>query len=276
MLGVLDVQSNELNDFTETDLLVLRALADNIAVALDNAKLFADLRRRAEHLAAVADVSRAVTSNLDAASLFQEVVDLIHDRFGYSFVHLFTIRLDRRQVVFRAGRGPGGRNLESEELVYDLDAKQGIIPWVARNGQVILTNDVSLNSRYHPSPLPPANTRSELAVPLIHGGRVLGVLDVQSERVNAFDDDDCFLFEALADTTAVAIRNAYLYRSERWRHQVSRSLREVAGLLSADVELDRVLDSILGELENTLPCEAAAIWLLNGDSFVFGSRPRVL
>jgi serine phosphatase RsbU (regulator of sigma subunit) len=92
------------------------------------------------------------------------------------------------------------------------------------------------------------------------------VLDVQSDRRGAFGDEDRFLLEALADSVAIAIRNANLYQSERWRRQVADSMREVAGLLSAELDLDQVLDAILTELERTLPCDASAIWLLrNGD-----------
>ena len=142
---------------------------------------------------------------------------------------------------------------------------EGIVSWVACHGETVLANDVSQDPRYRPLALPPAEPRSELAVPLVFGGEVLGVLDVQSERQDAFGDDDRFMFQALADSVASAIRNANLYRSEQWRRQVAESMREVAGLLSADVALDRVLDAILTELERTLPCDVAAIWLLHDD-----------
>ncbi|MEE8392318.1 MAG: SpoIIE family protein phosphatase, partial [Anaerolineae bacterium] len=82
-------------------------------------------------------------------------------------------------------------------------------------------------------------------------------------------DEDRVLFETLADSIATAIRNANLYRSEQWRRQVSDSLREVAGLLSSEVDLDQVLDAILVELERTLPCDVTAIWLLrNGNLYL--------
>jgi sigma-B regulation protein RsbU (phosphoserine phosphatase) len=143
-----------------------------------------------------------------------------------------------------------------------LDDAEGIIPWVARHGETVLANDVKRDPRYRPSELPPTNACAELAVPLIFGGEVLGVLDVQSDRRRAFADEDAVLLEALADNVAIAIRNANLYRSEHWRRQVADSLREVAGLLSADIALDQVLNAILTELERTLACDAAAIWLL--------------
>jgi serine phosphatase RsbU (regulator of sigma subunit) len=102
-----------------------------------------------------------------------------------------------------------------------------------------------------------------MTVPLLFGGEVLGILDVQSDQPTAFSNDDRFLFETLADNIAIAMRNASLYRSELWRRQVADSLREVAGLLSADVDLEQVLRAILLELERTLPLDLAAIWLLD-------------
>jgi serine phosphatase RsbU (regulator of sigma subunit) len=105
-----------------------------------------------------------------------------------------------------------------------------------------------------------------MSSPLIFGGQVLGVLDVQSDKLNAFGEKDRFLFAALAEHIAIAMRNAYLYRSETWRRQVADSLREVAGLLSADLDLDQVLEAVLTELERTLPLDVAAIWLLSESS----------
>jgi len=283
VLGVLDVQSDQPDAFDETDMLVLRTLADQIAIAAEDTQLYSDLRRRADQLSAVAEVSRAVASILDLETLLEQVVGLINRQFGCPSVYLFTVAPARGQIVYRAGIGPRAQALRAEGLVYNLDDSAGIVPWVACHGETVLANDVSHDSRYRPAGLscaqtnqPPANTHAELAVPLIFGGEVLGVLDVQSDRRkqsdseaaqndDAFDDDDRFLFEALADSVAIAIRNANLYHSEQWRRQVADSLREVAGLLSADVALDQVLETILTELEHTLPCDAAAIWLLHGD-----------
>ncbi|HEX9028377.1 MAG TPA: GAF domain-containing protein, partial [Anaerolineales bacterium] len=138
-----------------------------------------------------------------------------------------------------------------------------MIPWVARHGKILLANDVEKEPRYRPSPLPPENTRSELTVPLVFGGNVLGVLDVQSDQPEAFGEQDIFVFEALTDNVAVAMRNAYLYRSELWRRQIQDSLREVAGLLSANAGLDQVLEAILTELERSFPSDIAALWLLD-------------
>jgi sigma-B regulation protein RsbU (phosphoserine phosphatase) len=266
VLGVLDVQSDLINDFQEADMLVLRALAGNVAIAFEGAQLYSRLRRRAEQLAAVAEVSAAITSILDENELLNQVVNLIHERFGYPYVHIFDVHPGRRKVFYKAGSGARSQGLMEQGLAYELDDPLGIITWVARQGETLLANDVEREPRYRPSNLPPANTRAELAVPLIFNQEVLGVLDVQSDQVNAFGEEDRFLFEALADAIAIALRNAALYNSERWRRQVADSLREVAGLLSTDADLNQVLEAILTELDRTLPCDAAAIWLLDEEA----------
>jgi serine phosphatase RsbU (regulator of sigma subunit) len=128
-----------------------------------------------------------------------------------------------------------------------------------------LANDVSQEPLYRPSKFLSNDTRSEIAIPLLFDNRPVGVLDLQSDRLNAFTEDDRFLFHALADSVAVAIHNADLYQTESWRRQVADSLREVAGLVSADASLDDVLDAILKELQRNLPCDVASVWLQDGE-----------
>ena len=263
ILGVLDVQSDQFDDFHETDLLVLRALASNIAVAIEGTRLYSGMRRRAEQLSAIYEVSNAITSVLDPERLLTEVVSLIHRRFHYPFVHLFTVHPGRRKVIYEAGSGARSQALDEAGYALELDDPQGIIPWVARNGETMLVNHVDEEPLYRPSPLPPYETLSELCVPILYRDEVLGVLDVQSDRRAAFGEEDRFLFEALADNVATAMHNASLFRSEVWRRQVTDSLHAVAGLLSADVNLDHVLESILKELVRNLPCDLASIWLLD-------------
>lgn len=263
VLGVLDIQSDQINAFHPNDLLVLGALADTIARAVEGARLYSDLRRRADQLTLVAEVSRSVSSTLDLKVLMNNVASLIHERFGYLYVHLFTVHRNRRLIEYQAGSGTRSKELVGYTLM--LDNPEGIIPWVARQGQTILANDVKKDKRYRPSPFPPEDTRSELSVPLVYGDEVVGVLDIQSDRRNAFTEDDRLIFEAVAGNIATAIHNADLYRSEQWRRQVADSLREVAGLISAEAGVDDVLEAILSELDRNLSVDISAIWLLEDD-----------
>ena len=264
VLGILDVQSNQLKAFHPNDILILHALADNIARAVDGAHLYSRLRRRADQLTLVSEVSKSVTSTLNLSTIMREAANLIHEKFGYPHVSLFTVHPNRRIIAYEAGSGKRSKKLEGFTL--SLDSPKGIMVWTARLGKTILVNDVSMDDRYVPSLLPPKNTHSELCVPLLFDDKVVGLLDIQSDKINAFTEDDQIMFEAVADTMAAAIRNADLYRSEQWRRQVSDSLREVAGLVSDNVGVDEVLETILSELDRNLPIDISAIWLLqDGD-----------
>ena len=262
ILGVMDIQSNKLESFHENDILVLRSLADNIALAVEGARLYNNLEKRAEQMKAVLEINNALSSILDLDSLLEEIVQVIHERFNYPFVHIFTVHPGRRKVIYQTGSGMRSRHLHSNAFAYDLDASKGLIPLVARTGKAILCNDVTQEPLYLPSKLPPHDTRSELTIPLVFGKDVLGILDLQSDQVNSFDSQDLLLFEGLAAGIAVSLRNATLFRSERWRRQVADSFQDVAGLLSANIELSDLLEKILSELEKNLPCDASAIWLL--------------
>ena len=271
VLGVLDVQSDQLHSFHPNDLLILDALAANIARAVEGAHLYGDLRRRANQLTLIAEVSEAVTSTLDLSEVMHKTAELIHNKFGYPFVHLFTVHPNRRQVIYEAGSG--ARSPELEGYAISLDAPQGIIPWVARTGEIVLANDVNLEPHYVESPFLPERTRSELCVPLWFDQEVIGILDVQSDKLNAFSEEDRMIFDAIGGSIASAIHNADLYASEQWRRQIADSLREVAVLLSANVGVEQVLDAILTELHNSLPVDVSAIWLFeDGDLYLAAVR----
>ena len=263
VLGVLDIQSDILDDFNETDILVLSALADNISLAMQTARLYTDIESRAAQLSSVAEVSRVLNSILELDELLDEVIKLIQRRFNYAHVHIFSVHSGRRIVLFQAGGGERSQAMRAAEMSYSLDAPQGIISWVARNGKAFLANDVTVEPLYMPSPLPPDNTRAELVVPLLFGSEVLAVLDIQSEIPNCFTNSDLVLFETLAATVAVSYRNASLYRTEKWRRQVAESFRDVAYQITNNVELAELLDHILERLENNLPCDISMIWLVN-------------
>lgn len=261
ILGVLDVKSDRLNGFHEVDILVLHALADNIARAIESARLYTDLKRRAEQISGVFEITHTLTSLLDLDSLLDAAVQAIHKHFGFSFVHLFAVHSGRRKIFYLAGSGTRSEAMRNLEITYELDDPTGLIPWVARNNRTRLANDISSDPIYRPSELPPDDTRSELTIPLTFGGDVLGILDIQSDRVNAFDEDVLPILESLAASLAIAYHNARIYKAEQWRRQVGDSFRDVASLLSSNVALEKLLETILNELERNLPCESAAIWL---------------
>ncbi len=275
-VGVLDIQMDHTGAFHEIDRMVLSALADQIALAVEGTRLYSILRQRADQVEAVSEVTHALTSILDFDQLMEQVVQVIQKRFGFSFVHLFTIQPIRQKIFYVAGTGENAHQTAQNGLSFDLDDPIGLIPLAVRTGKTVLVNDVTREPLYRPSDLSPDNTCSEMIVPLTFGEEVLGVLDIQSNQLNAFDESQRSLFEGLGASIAIAVRNAKLYRSETWRRQVADSFRDVAALISANIAVDELLKTILEKLENNLPCDASAIWLLDDLSMSNGENAHAL
>ena len=168
------------------------------------------LRKRAAQLALLNDIGGKIAGVLQLDSLLDRAVRLVQESFGYHHVALFIVDPERGELVMRARAGDYATLFPRDHRIM-LD--QGMVGWVGRHGEKLLANDVRAESRYanfFPDLIP---TQSELSVPIRVDGEVLGVLDVQSPQLDAFDENDVIVIETLADQVAVAIENARLYEA---------------------------------------------------------------
>ncbi len=262
VLGVLAVeraQSPGQAAFDENVVALFQSLATQMAFAILEAQTYAAEQRRAEHLAAIAQASRVATSTLELDDLLDEVLDLLRDRFDYRRVHIFL--LQDSHLLFQTGMGAGAERWSVEGLALPLDGP-GLVPLAGRSRKPILAPDVSAHPAYLLSP-ELSDTRTEMAAPMAMGERLVGVLDVQSERAGAFTEEDLPTLQTLADTLAIAVRNARLFESERRRRQLAEILREVSAALTSTLHLDDVLDLILDGLARVVSYDAASILLVN-------------
>jgi signal transduction histidine kinase len=253
VIGVLDVQSDQLNAFDKSDMLVLQSLAHQAGIAIQNARSFKAERRRAEEFRVISEVGRRITSILPVDELLGEIARLLKETLGYYLVGIALI--DGDELVFRAGAGAVWelRDFQPPRLKV---GQEGITGWVAQSGEPLLVPDVSQEPRYHSLP-EASEIRSELAVPLEAKEAVIGVLHVQSERPNAFDESDLVILQSLADQAAMVIENAQLYEQAQQvatleeRQRLARELH------------DSVTQALYGV---TLYAEAAARLLSVGDA----------
>jgi len=193
--------------FGGPDLDLLVAFANQAATAIENARLFEAQQRRAEQFRLISEVGRQMVTILDIDHLLAEIVRLVSEILGYYLVGIGLVEGD--EVVIHTGVGPYFETSEREPLRLKL-GEEGIVGRVASTGEPLLAPDVSREPRYyHVSEIP--QTKSELAVPLRIKDRVMGVLDVQSRRLDAFDQSDVIVLQSLADQAAIAIENARLY-----------------------------------------------------------------
>ena len=222
IIGVLDIQHNQKNTFTEAQQQLFQSLADQLAVTFENVQLLQNTALRARQLTRVAEVSIEAASNLNNETLLKTVVDLTRENFDLYHAHIYLLNPRTKQLELVAGAGEPGDVMVQSGHQIPLERENSLVAQCARNNKSIIVNDVTENEYFLPNPLLP-ETRSELAVPLVVGDEVIGVLDVQSDKVNFFSEEDASVHTTLAGQIAVVIQNARAYQS---LEQAQQSLRE--------------------------------------------------
>ena len=207
VFGVFNVSFTEARGFGEREQRLFTALAQRAAIAVENASHFDAEHRRAEQFGIINEVGRHITSILDIDEVLQEIVGAIQGRFDYQVVTIGLVEGD--ELVIRASAPARLQDLDVPPLRVRV-AGEGVIGWVAGTGVPLLVPDVSREPRYLAWPHH-IETRSELAVPMAIQSGVIGVLNVESNELNAFDDSDVAVLRSLANQAAVAVENARLY-----------------------------------------------------------------
>ncbi len=163
------------------------------------------LQRRAMQLEAGAAVGQAIASIFDLQQLLDRTVSLISSGFGFYHTGIFLLDDSGERAVLRAASSEGGRVMLARG--HYLPRGEGMVGWVLEHRQSRIAFDVGADAIHFANPDLPA-TRSEMALPIMAGGRLLGVLNVQSTEEAAFDQDDVRSLESLTGQLAVAIENA--------------------------------------------------------------------
>jgi serine phosphatase RsbU (regulator of sigma subunit)/putative methionine-R-sulfoxide reductase with GAF domain len=238
LIGVLSVQSYALYAFDQDELHVLSAMANQAAMAISKARVYETEQRRSRQLAAIHGVSQRVASILELDRLFAYVVKTVQETFHYYHVGIFTVDADSGEATFRASTNP-----VIQEQGMEIRRGEGIIAWVAEHGEPILANDVKREARFCYTDVL-ADTRAELAVPLLVEKRIVGVLDVQSNTSDVFGQEDLFVLQTLADQVAIAVEDARLYAARQEEAWSSTALLQVAEAVGSLDSLDEILETV--------------------------------
>ncbi|MEJ5309531.1 MAG: PAS domain-containing protein [Anaerolineae bacterium] len=187
------------------------------------------LAGRALQLQTAAEVSRAASAMLDPDDLIRQVVPLICERFNLYYTGLFLVEPDPADpavqwAVLKAGSGEVGARMVEQGHRLQVGGTS-MIGWCIANRQARIAQDVDLDVVRRPHPLLP-DTRSELALPLISRGDVIGALTIQSTQEGAFTAEDIAVLQTLADQLANAITNARLYEALNFEQDLMNALMD--------------------------------------------------
>jgi sigma-B regulation protein RsbU (phosphoserine phosphatase) len=203
-VGVLDIQSRHPDYFTPEQQSILTLLASRLAVAIENARLYQKERAQAETLLLLNEVGRETSSILDVEELLRRAAEQIKRVIDYQILSLMLY--DEKHKVFRHRIDvKHGQHVQGKLRVA---VSEGIVGAAATLKAPVRVPDVSADPRYL---MVNPETRSELAIPMIHKGQVIGVLDLESPQLNYFTEDHVQTLSILAANLAVSLENARLY-----------------------------------------------------------------
>jgi GAF domain-containing protein len=244
ILGALDVQSTQAYSFVQEDVSVLRILADQMAIAVINSELFADTQEHLSQSRLLHHVTTAAASGTTLEEALAGAVQGLQVTLGGDRVSILLADKDRKSLSIKSFIG------YSEEVgELKIPFGEGVTGWVAVHQQPQRINDVSQDPRYIEAG---SNVHSELAVPLVYRGELLGVLNVESDQVGAYNENDEEMLGTLGGSLAAIIANARLIEQVRRQVDRERLLYDVTSKIRRSTDLQAIMTSTATELSKAL------------------------
>lgn len=240
LLGVLNVESAV--PLTEEDGADLEVVAHQFGVAIENRQLLERERRRSARVSTINRIGRMLTRSLSLDEVFRTAIDVINDQLQWANVAIMLVDPDEPEYLVQRARGGMYGAMTGE---YRQHISQGIVGVAARTRAPVLVNDVHRDPRYIPVPGSAAIV-AELAVPILVGGRLRGMLNVESEQ--PMREEDAETLSIVADQLGIAIENARLYAETRAALDEARLLYETSWRMSTAIDTDAVVTAYLEQV----------------------------
>jgi GAF domain-containing protein len=267
VLGALIVQDVEHeNAFAESDLHFMVTLSAQVAGAIFNTRLLQETRKRTVQLQTASEIARDISGSLDVGELLAKAVSLIRERFHYYHAGVFLLDANGEYAVIREATGDAGLQMKVGGHKLKVGSNS-IVGYVTSRGEPLVVNDTNHEATYYANPLLP-DTRSEVAIPLKVGERILGALDVQSNEPFSFAEEDITVLRILADQMAIAVITSELFAETQEHLSQHRLLHHVTTAAASGTTLEEALHGAAQGLQVTLGGDRVAILLANREKEV--------
>jgi len=227
LVGVIDLQSTRLNAYREADRALLQLIASRVGVSIDNARLYRRAERQYRTLKTLSRLSQEFGSILDLDELLGTIAKTTHALVTFDAFSILLLDSARRVLVHRFSE-----RYDERVVLNNIPLGKGITGAAAESREIVRVADTAVDPRYIPSH---PDIRSEIAVPLMVQDRVVGVMDLESERMGYFTEEHARLLSFLAPQIASSVENARLYEELAQREQ----------RMDQDLQAARNLQSVL-------------------------------
>ncbi len=225
---------------------------------------------RTSALITTLEVSRSLATVLNPQELIQEVVEQVRAGFKYYHVQIYLRHESDESLVLAGGTGEAGQLMLRQK--HSISHGRGVVGQAAALATSILVTDTAVDPNWLPNPLLP-ETKAELAVPILVGEQVLGVLDVQQNKVGSLTDEDVRVMQAVAAQVGVALRNARLYEQVQRQAELQVTINDIGRQIQLAADVEGVLQVAARELAQALGAQRAAIQIGQGIKAANGRTP---
>ncbi|MEW6566685.1 MAG: GAF domain-containing protein [Chloroflexota bacterium] len=264
VVGVLTLVHPQAERFSEDDLTLLKAIADQAGIAVENARLFAAEQERRRFASTLQEIARAISATLDPAQVFAQVLEQLDRVIEFDSASIFLLDRDRLRLV--AARGFRDLNVVIGKTI-PFDTRV-LIGRVLSTRRPMVIEDVQVDQGWLKlEELPESlGIHGWIGAPLVVRERGVGVLSVDSRQAGAYGPTEVEVVSAFADQAATAVANAQLFHESQRRVRAMVALAETARVVTATLDLDELLRRILAQTMGSMQVEAASLALVDRSS----------
>jgi GAF domain-containing protein len=252
IIGALDVQSRRPFDFSDETVGILQIVADQIAVAFVNSELFAEAQERLSQHRLLHHVTTAAASSTTIDEALNSAVQGLQVTLGGDQIAIMMADRENKTLEVKSAIG----YMDNEVYTVKIPFSAGITGWAATNRQPVRINDVTKDPRYIGIS---SHIRSEMAIPLIYRNEVLGVLNVESPKADAYSENDEEMLGTLGGSLAAIIAHSRLLEQFRQQVEFDRLLYEITTKIRRSSNINSILETTANELNKTLGARRAMI-----------------
>jgi PAS domain S-box-containing protein len=241
--GVLGAHTTRQRTFTEDDMHFLQAVANVLATAIENVRLHAETEKRAEQLAVLHELDRAITTSLRLSDIYHAFAQHAIRLLAYDYTSITLLEEGNMRVAYVAEKNKGKAPLPVGTV---LSRRGSAVGWVAGQGQPLLRHNIAVDTRFaEDEELIAGGIQSSMIIPLRVKGQVIGTWNIDQQQVGAYSPDDLEIAQSMADQLAIAIENARLFQQAKQeiaeRQRAEAALEEERALLALRVA-ERTMD----------------------------------
>jgi len=262
VVGVINVEDEEVGAFTREDILLLSALAEQAGIALENVQLRKDLERKLAELESLFQASAALTSTLEPEKLLEEILSTAIEIIpGAEKGSILLVDEQTGELTIQALVGYSDPRVKEVRF----PRTEGYSAKAMREGKPLLIPDARADPeiRYNGDIEEIRAIKSAIVAPLQVKGHTIGIISLDNTtRTGAFTEDDLHLLSIFASHAAAAIENAHLFRAEQEQRELAQALAEAAIAVSSTLDINEVLDRILDQVQQVVAGDAFNVMLL--------------